>query len=119
MILDLSVPQRPCSPPCGFKAATPILPFWAPVSLRVLWSIRIASRIRSGRMFAATDLGDHAVLDLPFTGASDEVAAHCERIVVNYLSKLDRADVQSRVTAILIQTCRAVRCRRNRLRQAA
>ncbi|HTK97969.1 MAG TPA: AraC family transcriptional regulator [Pseudomonadales bacterium] len=42
-------------------------------------------------------------LDLPLTGASRELAEQNERIVVAYLAKLDRGDIQNRVRAILLQ----------------
>ncbi len=42
-------------------------------------------------------------LDMPLTGASRELAEQNERIVVGYLAKLDRGDIQTRVRAILLQ----------------
>jgi AraC-like DNA-binding protein len=46
---------------------------------------------------------DRRQIDLPFESASRELAEHNERIVVMYLAKLDRGDVESRVRAILMQ----------------
>ena len=41
-------------------------------------------------------------LDVPLPGASRELAEQNERLVVGYLAKLDRSDIQSRVRAILL-----------------
>jgi AraC-like DNA-binding protein len=46
---------------------------------------------------------DPPVLDLPFPGASRELAEHNEKIIVSYLSKLDRSDIENRVRALLSQ----------------
>ena len=46
---------------------------------------------------------DVSALDLPLTGASRELAEQNERIVVGYLAKLDRSDIQVRVRAVLQQ----------------
>ena len=43
-----------------------------------------------------------SVLDIPLTGASRELAEQNERIVVGYLAKLDRSDIQVRVRAVLL-----------------
>jgi AraC-like DNA-binding protein len=51
-----------------------------------------------------TSLIFHAdALDVPWSGASRELAEQNERIVVGYLAKLDRSDIQTRVRAILLQ----------------
>ena len=42
-------------------------------------------------------------LDVPLTGASRELAEQNEHLVVGYLAKLDRCDIQTRVRAILLQ----------------
>jgi len=44
-----------------------------------------------------------AALDTPLAGACRELAEHNERIVVGYLAKLDRSDIQMRVRALLLQ----------------
>jgi AraC-like DNA-binding protein len=46
---------------------------------------------------------DPSQIDVPFEGASRELAEHNERIVVTYLARLDRSDVVSRVRSILMQ----------------
>jgi AraC-like DNA-binding protein len=46
---------------------------------------------------------DPAALDAPFTGASRELAEHNEKIIVTYLSKFDRSDIENRVRALLLQ----------------
>ena len=45
---------------------------------------------------------DASALDVPLTGASRELAEQNERIVVGYLAKLDRSDIQVRVRAVLL-----------------
>ena len=42
-------------------------------------------------------------LDLTLTGASRDLAEQNERLVVSYLAKLDRSDIQTRVRAVLLQ----------------
>ncbi len=42
-------------------------------------------------------------LDVPLPGASRDLAEQNERLVVGYLAKLDRSDIQARVRAILLQ----------------
>ncbi len=46
---------------------------------------------------------DVSALDIPLTGASRELAEQNERIVVGYLAKLDRSDIQARVRAELLR----------------
>ncbi len=46
---------------------------------------------------------DASALDMPLIGASPELAEQNERIVVGYLAKLDRSDIQMRVRAMLVQ----------------
>jgi AraC-like DNA-binding protein len=43
---------------------------------------------------------DRSEAELPFVGASDELAGHNDQIVVNYLARLDRADIEVRVKAL-------------------
>ena len=46
---------------------------------------------------------ERSVLGVTFNGASEELAQHNDQIVMAYLAKLDRADVQTRVKALIIQ----------------
>jgi AraC-like DNA-binding protein len=46
---------------------------------------------------------DNSALDVALTGACRELAENNERIVVGYLAKLDRSDIQMRVRALLLQ----------------
>ena len=56
--------------------------------------------------FGAVDavfMFDPALIDQPFSGASRELAEHNEKILVTYLAKLDRSDIENRVRALLLQ----------------
>jgi AraC-like DNA-binding protein len=44
-----------------------------------------------------------AALDLPWSGASRELVEQNEQIVISYLAKLDRCDIQTRVRALLLE----------------
>ena len=46
---------------------------------------------------------DRDTLDLPWSGASRELAEFNERIVISYLAKLERGDIRTRVRALLLQ----------------
>ena len=46
---------------------------------------------------------DAGTLDVPLPGASRELAEQNDRIVVGYLAKLDRSDIQTRVRALLMR----------------
>jgi AraC-like DNA-binding protein len=46
---------------------------------------------------------ERSMLGVTFDGASKELAQHNDQIVIAYLAKLDRADIQDRVKALIIQ----------------
>jgi AraC-like DNA-binding protein len=46
---------------------------------------------------------DTHAIDVPLSGGSRELAEHNERIVVDYLVKLDRNDIRTRVRALLLK----------------
>lgn len=47
---------------------------------------------------------DRSLLDGPFVGASAELAEHNDKVVVDYLAKLDRSDIEARVKALAIRS---------------
>jgi AraC-like DNA-binding protein len=55
-----------------------------------------------GAAYVSMEFDAHA-LDAALPGGSRELAQYNEQIVVTYLAKLDRSDVQSRVRALLLQ----------------
>ena len=62
---------------------------------------------------------DASALDMPLIGASPELAEQNERIVVGYLAKLDRSDIQYAVRAMLVQQLPAGRATKEDARSSA
>lgn len=56
--------------------------------------------------FGLTDVTIHldaSIIDVPLTGASRELAAVNDRLVVDYLAKLDRREIEDQVRALLVR----------------